>query len=129
MSVARRRLRTLEAAALLCANAFAIRVLPVRWLLPREPGKGPVSAPRQPALDVRGAIRSAAARLPFRASCLAQSLAAIAMLERRDAAYRFHIGARMTENFEAHAWVESGGLVVAGEGEVDTYSVLLTRQS
>src|SRR5689334_14859741 len=110
MSVARRRLRTLEAAALVCANALAIRVLPVRWLLPRDPGEGSITAPRQSALDVRGAIRSAAARLPFKPGCLTQSLAAVAMLERRGVTYRFHIGARMAESFEAHAWVESGGL-------------------
>lgn len=77
---------------------------------------------------MRGAIRSATARLPFKPTCLAQSLAATMMLRRRRTPYRFHIGARQDENFEAHAWVEAAGLVVAGEGDVGSYSVMLSRE-
>jgi hypothetical protein len=68
------------------------------------------------------------ARLPFRPTCLVQSLAATSMLKRRGLAHHLHIGARMDPDFQAHAWVEAAGLIVAGEGDVGGYSVLMTRQ-
>lgn len=128
MSTARRRLRTLEALALLCLGAVAIRLLPVRWLLPRDGAATRERTTSETALAVRAAIRSAVMRLPVKPACLVQSVAAAAMLRRRRLAYRFHIGARMKDTFEAHAWVESGGVVVAGDGELQSFSVLLTRQ-
>lgn len=87
----------------------------------------PISDPTPTALAVRGAIRSATARLPFKPTCLAQVLAAGTMLRLRRTPYRFHIGARQGESFEAHAWVEAAGLIVAGEGDVGSYSVMLSR--
>lgn len=126
----RRRLRTLEALVLICASATLIRLLPVRVLLPRaDNAASAASRRREPAIAVRGAIRSASARLPFKPKCLAQSLAAVAMLKRRGVPHRFHLGARMGESFEAHAWVEASGVVVAGEGDVASFAVLQPRSS
>jgi len=50
------------------------------------------------------------------------------MLALRRAPRALHIGARMAADFEAHAWVEAGGMVVAGEGDVASYSVMLSRE-
>jgi hypothetical protein len=125
----RRKFRTLEALILLCLWAAAIRLLPVRYLLPSAKETGGQGPPgKDTALAVRGAIRSATARLPVKPTCLVQSLAAASMLRRRGLAHHLHIGARMDPDFQAHAWVEAGGLVVAGEGDVGSYSVLLTRE-
>ena len=107
--------------------AAALKLLPVRWLLPADRSAGTSAAQKDLVMAVRGAIRSAAARLPFRATCLAQSLAASSMLRRRKLPHALHIGARKAEEIEAHAWVEAAGLVVAGEGDVGSYAVLLTR--
>lgn len=125
----RQKLRTLEALILLCLCTVAIRLLPTRWLL-RAPSTDTPDQPeaiRDQAVAIRGGIRSASARLPFKPTCLAQSLAATLMLRRRAVPHRLHIGARKDPDFQAHAWVEAAGLVVAGEGEVGNYSVLLTR--
>lgn len=131
-SATRRRLRTIEALLRLCIAMAAIRLLPIRWLLPdtADHHERADDAPqdRNAALAVRGAIRSATARLPIKPKCLAQSLAAAAMLRSRGIAHQLRIGARNPKEFEAHAWVEAGSVVVAGEGDVDSYSVLLTRE-
>lgn len=131
----RRKLRTLEALLLLLLSTAAIRLIPVRRLIgPADTTPVPAPAPaatsdtRDTAMAVRGAIRSACARLPFKPTCLAQSLAASAMLRRRGTPNRLHIGARQQQDFEAHAWVEAAGLVVAGEGDVSSYSVMLSRE-
>lgn len=117
-----RRLRTLEALWRLCVAMVAIRIVPVRKLIPPDSTSTAVTAKEQ-ALAIRGAIRSAVSRLPIKPACLAQSLAAVAMLRKRGIAYRLHIGARQAATLEAHAWVEAAGLVVAGEGDTDAYSV------
>ena len=128
----RSKLRTLEALLLLVFWAVAIRIVPIRYALPRHSHESgnretrEMAAHRQAALAVRGAIRSATARLPFKPTCLAQSLAANSMLALRGAPRTLHIGARMQADFEAHAWVETAGLVVAGEGDVASYSSFIT---
>lgn len=130
----RRRLRTVEAAVLISFWAVLVRIVPIRRIVGDPPSNRRVEDPvtgdvRNAAQDVRGAIRSAAARLPFRSRCLAQSLAASTMLRRRRVHSTLRIGARQRESFEAHAWVECAGLIVAGEGQVGTYAVMLSRQS
>lgn len=130
----RRKLRTLEALILLCGWTVAIRLLPVRLLLPSAkesggPSTGSAGPPdKDTAVAIRGAIRSGTARLPFKPSCLVRSLAAASMLRRRGLAHHLHIGARMDPGFQAHAWVEACGMIVAGEGDIGSYSVLLTRE-
>ena len=134
----RRKLRTLEALVLLLLAWAALRIVPVRHLLPADrviPESGVIPSDSEgsrpahdTALAVRGSLRAAVARLPLKPTCLAQSLVAGWMLRRRKIPHRFHLGARVKEEFEAHAWVEAAGLVVAGEGDVASYSVMLSRQ-
>jgi transglutaminase superfamily protein len=130
LAMLRRKALTAEAMILLAGFVLAVRWCSVRRLLARH--RGPLRAAadqgsRVRVLAIRGAIRSATARLPFHVSCLAQSLAATAMLRRADLPYRLKIGAAIPQGkpFGAHAWVESLGITVAGEGENSDFSILL----
>lgn len=71
---------------------------------------------RQAALDVGWAVTRIAAYFPFSAMCLAQALAARAMLHRRGIGSIMHVGVARTEAapFEAHAWLEAVGVEVTG---------------
>jgi hypothetical protein len=56
-------------------------------------------------------VRSAAARSPFRATCLHQSLTLWWLLRRQDLHSEIRFGARKSgDKFEAHAWVEFRGV-------------------
>jgi hypothetical protein len=71
---------------------------------------------RQAALDVGWAVTRVAAYFPFLAMCLAQALAARAMLSRRGIGSTLHVGVARSgaAPFEAHAWLEAAGVEVTG---------------
>jgi hypothetical protein len=77
-------------------------------------GSGP--AERQAALDVGWAVTRISAYSPFPALCLAQALAARAMLRRRGIGTVLHVGVARPHAtaFEAHAWLEAAGVEVTG---------------
>lgn len=64
-------------------------------------------------------------RVPWRADCLVQALAAQQWLRAKGVATRITIGADATEakGFEAHAWLLEGDRAVTG-GDVERYTVL-----
>ncbi|MBU1325923.1 MAG: lasso peptide biosynthesis B2 protein [Alphaproteobacteria bacterium] len=66
--------------------------------------------------DVRWAVAAAARRVPFRAVCLQQALAAEAMLRRRRIATVLHLGSGRDGAGEmtAHAWLDAAGVPVTG---------------
>lgn len=68
------------------------------------------------ALEIAWAVRAAARRVPFRALCLEQAIAARSMLCRRGIATILHLGAGMNETnqLSAHAWLEAAGARVTG---------------
>lgn len=119
------RLVLLEAAlALLLANA-AVHALPFR-VLARFLGRHAQATPIEPlgergraARRVRWAITSAGSRVPWRPLCLAQAVAAKAMLGRRGVPNTLYLGVVTGEpdGLAAHAWVRAGRLVVTGAGE------------
>jgi hypothetical protein len=76
----------------------------------------PSETERRAALEVGWAVTRAAAYLPLPARCLAQALAARAMLRRRGIGSVMHVGvARPDEGaLEAHAWLEAAGMEVTG---------------
>jgi hypothetical protein len=85
------------------------------------------------AADVRRAIHRAARTLPG-SGCLAQSIAAEILLRAAEQPVRLTVGvARSTvgqePTLDAHAWVESGGVIVAGDGNLGRYGELLTYGS
>lgn len=67
------------------------------------------------AARVCWAIRGAARVLPFRTDCLVRVIAAHAVLCRNGVSTSFHLQAGTDdERFQAHAWLESSGIAVAG---------------
>ena len=70
------------------------------------------------AQRVGWAVTAAARHLPFRTTCLIESLAAHAMLHRRGIVSELRLGVRRPDgpaSLAAHAWVEHDGAVVLGE--------------
>jgi hypothetical protein len=73
-------------------------------------------AERQAARDVGWAVTRTAAYFPFPPRCLAQALAARAMLRRRGIGSLLRVGVARPDSasFEAHAWLEAAGVEVTG---------------
>ena len=69
------------------------------------------------------ALPRAAARVPWRATCLVQALAAQRWLAHGGIASQLRLGARKSaaDGLDAHAWLEAGGQVVVG-GDVGAYA-------
>ncbi len=85
------------------------------------------ATPGPAAQRVARAIAVASRYTPWDSNCLAQALAAGAMLRMRGAASVLHIGvARPGDSLEAHAWLTSGDLVVCGGSGHDRYAVVST---
>lgn len=96
---------------------------------------GETSATLDPALEkeavrVGWAVRAAAARAPWVSTCLAQGLAAMAMLRRRgiDATLYLAVaqGVRPAQTFAAHAWLRCGAAVLTGADERHRFTVIST---
>lgn len=117
----------LEAAAALTLASAALTLAPFRriaaWLGPFEAGEtaAPVLPRTQATPDARRigeAVERAARHLPWRPKCLAQALAACAMLRRRGVASTIHFGVRHRREAEkpmdAHAWLSTRGAEVVG---------------
>jgi len=83
-------------------------------------------------LAVRRAVLRAARSLPA-SSCLAQSLVAERLLRRGGSDARLTIGVAPVSaanaervTLDAHAWVESGGVLVTGDDPHERYRILAT---
>jgi hypothetical protein len=124
----------LRAIALLAATRAALRILPferAHTLIagstrPAEPGA------RDLPQAVRRAVIRASRSLPG-SSCLAQSLVAERLLRKGGHPARLSIGVAKAEGaasarigLDAHAWVESGGLLVTGDDPQERYQLLAT---
>ena len=100
-----------------------------RFLDSRPRGTAPAD-PRAAARRVRRAMSRAERTLPG-STCLARSVAAEWLLREQGLSARLSIGvATATPGadvaLDAHAWVESEGLVIAGDGELDRYAALVS---
>jgi hypothetical protein len=87
----------------------------------------PASSSGELVARVRTAIGRTHSRVPWRADCLVQAVAAKRWLRRLGIETRLLVGvpARMDSGFEAHAWLLHGQEVVVG-GDIGRY-VSLTR--
>ena len=124
----------MRAIALLAATRAALRLLPFERAHELTAG---ARRPRDPARTdwpraVRRAMIRASRSLPG-SSCLAQSLVAERLLREGGEAARLSIGvARAADaatagvGLDAHAWVESGGLLVTGDDPHERYQLLAT---
>ena len=74
-------------------------------------------------------VRAASNAFPGGHNCLVQALAAETMLLRRGYPAELRIGVAnpTAQGFKAHAWLESEGLVVIGDFELESYVPLGTR--
>jgi len=122
-----RPLLVAEAALTLVAMQAALNLVPFprlarRWgrFVTADEGRALRATPatREAALaaEVGWAVGRAARHLPLRLLCLSQALAARRMLERRRVASVLHFGVahRPLRPFDAHAWVNAGGVKVIG---------------
>jgi hypothetical protein len=120
-------LRGARAAALILGVRLVLAALPRRAvpaLLAPRPGLRP--ADRETAERVRRAMDLAYRRVPGCRACLPRALAAAALLRAAGCSADLRIGVARTgsDALEAHAWVESGGIVVAGGPSVGAYAAL-----
>ena len=113
---ARLRLSKMDAASLLGADSGAPAVRP------------PVGQDDRLA-RVSRAIERVSSRLPWRADCLVQAIAAQRWLRRHKFVTQIVVGARERDQdpFEAHAWLTCGDVIVTG-GDVRTYAALAPRR-
>lgn len=132
------RALTLRSHWWLLAARVALRLVPfvsLRRFIESRRARGARRADDWPAAVRRGMIR-AARSLPG-STCLARALAAELLLRTGGHPARLTIGVAATQPMpgatagtralplDAHAWVESGGVVVAGEGELNQYTALV----
>ena len=125
------RLLLLEAAASLAAARLAVLTLPFRWLAPRlgeTMASTPADEPADPELVRRigWAVGVASRHLPWPSRCLAEAIAAKAMLQRRAVASTLYIGLARGEraDLESHAWLRCGSRILTGERASDGFEVI-----
>ena len=130
------RFLLLEAVFCLAVAGFAVAVLPFRYvgLLAARPVRR-LDLPRHARLNkvkrIRSAIISTAARVPWRAMCFQQSLAAQLMLRRRGIPSVLYYGAAQDDlsGLYAHVWVRDGDIDVIGGEIAHRFAILATFPS
>jgi hypothetical protein len=116
-----------EAGVAVVAASLAVRLLSFRTLAERlsRAKAGNARADAETAYWLRRAILAWARRLPWRALCFEQGLAAQAMLRRRGLAATLHYGAATIDGeLKAHVWVTSGRTEVIGCENKEDYGLL-----
>jgi hypothetical protein len=123
---------------------LALEILPVyvhaRWLLSRRDLPGTLEAlrrmpsrPELPELEAQltgirlgRAIERTLGPLPADSRCLIKSLVLLRLLARRGINVSFIIGVQPAPTFQAHAWIERGGLplIAAGGGQYERLAEL-----
>lgn len=117
-----------EAGLAILAASLAIRLQPFRTLakrLERQPSS--TIADPDTAYWIRRSVLAWGRRLPWRAKCFEQGLAAAWMLRRRRLAYALHYGAAAGDgSLAAHVWVTSGPTPIVGVENSAGFSRLAT---
>ena len=110
-----------EALIALAIAALLVALLPFRRIaafagrpLARRPAAGVNEA--EAIAQIRWAVGACARRVPWRAKCFEQGLAAQGMLRRRSipATLHYGVGKRADEGLVAHVWVRAGPSDVIG---------------
>ena len=134
LSSADRRL-ALEAAVFLGMARLAVVALPFRWVasalgrreaaLDFSAASGKTRCPL-PARRVAWAIRRTGRHTPWRSNCLAKSIAGRFMLRRRRIASTIYVGVAKDAGgeFEAHAWLTSGGVILNDDSDLERYTIV-----
>jgi hypothetical protein len=123
----------LEATFWLAVAAFTIAVLPFRHVghLAERPihGPEPPQQKRAPMVRrIRWAVIASAHRVPWRAVCFQQGLAAQLMLRRRGVPSILYYGAAPDNQngLSAHVWVRDGDVNVIGGEIASRFTMLAT---
>lgn len=100
-------------------------------LCPRDTARPLSPAPNPRARAVGLMVTHMAKRMPFRAVCLQQSLAAVLMLKRRGLPVDVCLGVARDAGgaLVAHAWSQCEGHPVTGESEDGTYQLIAVLRS
>lgn len=97
-----------------------------RWMMQ---GQQPGQQIPSPALRrrIERAVDRAAAIVPWTSLCLPNAMAAKLMLARRGCASTIHLGVGISSEglLHAHAWLEAGGTVVTGAGNIPTVTPIV----
>ena len=113
------RAMVVEAALLLSAARVTLRLVPYRWFRPwlAAADRGIAASPGL-ADRVRRSVAVASRNLPFDVVCLPRAMAAKVMLAWRGYGSSLVMGAGHDDDSTMilHAWLESGGTVVVGDG-------------
>ena len=113
------------ASALLIARADVLLRPARRHFASRT--RGDRQASPEMLAEIRRAILSAASRLPIRAQCYEQALAARSMLARRGIKTRLHFGGgKQQGELTAHVWLTAGAQFVVGEEAAASHSPLIS---
>lgn len=131
--IAHRRHLPLVAEALVAVAfaGFAIRLWSFNRILQfvgRPPAMASLSPAERAAIGARigWAVPAAAKRLPWRATCFPQGLAAQWMLRRRGIAGTFYYGASINDaSLDAHVWVMDGERGIVGVREASAMRTLV----
>jgi hypothetical protein len=125
------RLLLLEATISMAIAGFAIAVLPFRYLVlvAARPirGLGPNNQARVIMVRrIRWAIITATRRVPWRARCFQQGIAAQLMLRRRGIPSALYYGAKPDDlsGLSAHVWVRDGDVDVIGGDTAHGFAIL-----
>ena len=128
MSAARRLplARYGEAMSAVVAASLLLRTTPFRRVMrwsagrPSDPPAGPAEAEA-----IRRSVLAAARRVPWRALCFEQSIAASWLLRRRGLSAQLSYGAATVDGeLKAHVWVRSGTQDVVGCENADAFALL-----
>ena len=116
-----------EALACLAVARAAVILVPFRVLSRRlgvRMGETPATVETSSwSRDVAWGIGAAAKRVPWRAKCLEQAIAAKLMLRRRGVQSTLYLGVTR-DPFAAHAWLRVGDRNVTGGQDVSRYAVV-----
>ncbi len=116
-----------EALAAILVSSLAVRLVPFRTLADRLTRGGSIRPAADPETTywIRRAVLAWSKRVPWRALCFEQGLAAHLLLRRRGLASTLHYGAATIEGkLKAHIWVTSGEMPVVGCENRDDYGLL-----
>jgi hypothetical protein len=139
ISLTRHRLLVIEAIVILTAARLALLTLPFAWIArtagnvdraqaqdrPRGATTDPVS------VAVRGALRAAVRRLPWRTTCLVRAIAGRVMLawRGRPSTIVFGVAAADESTVSAHAWLVTADGCVCGGREAERFRPLAAIRS
>jgi len=123
----------LEASGWLGLARLALLLLPFRWLAPylgRQMAQSPGAAAAPAVLleRIAWAVATASRHLPWDCFCLAQALAAKAMLQRRGVPSTLYLGlAKGGEaQLQAHAWLRCGAQILTGRPGMTGFTIIAT---